>query len=558
MDRNEDDRTGMDPATLRRAVLDHLHFTQAKDLSTATPRDAYVAVARAVWDRLVHRWTSTQRRYRDVDAKRVCYLSMEYLLGRQLESHLLTLGLRKMAELGAREFGLELESLLQQEPDPGLGNGGLGRLAACFMESLATLDLPAVGYGLRYEFGIFRQEIRDGWQVEQPDEWLRRGNPWEIQRPEYTMTVPFGGRVVQGIDPDGRFRVRWKDAHRIHGIPYDMPVPGFGTNTVHTLRLWSAHATEQFDLRLFNDGDYRRAVEQKAVDEALTKVLYPSDSNPEGKRLRLMQQWFFVCCSVADVLRRHLRDHETPADLADKVALQLNDTHPSLAVAELMRVLVDQHEMDWDQAWQITTATCGYTNHTLLPEALERWSIELFAEMLPRHLQIVQEIDRRFLRQVHVHSKGDAELAQRVAIVDEEHGQLRMAHLAVVGSHRVNGVAELHGQLLREQLMPEMDALFPGRFTHQTNGVTPRRFLLQCNPGLADILDRRVGKGWVQDMDRLVGLLQFEDDPELHAELAAVRRANKVRLDERLRAWGGPGVDPDLLLDVQVKRIHEY
>ncbi len=553
-----DDRTGMDAETLRRAVLDHLTFTLAKDVSSATHNDAYLAVAGAVWDRLVHRWVSTQRRYAELDVKRVYYLSLEYLLGKQLEHNLLTLGLRDLAVHGAREFGLELDQLFDMEDDPGLGNGGLGRLAACFMDSLATLGLPAMGYGIRYEYGIFRQEVKDGWQVEVPDEWLRSGNPWEIRRPEYTVSVPFGGVVEEGVDPDGRFRVRWKPRHRILGVPYDTPVAGFGTNTVHTLRLWSAHASEQFDLRLFNEGDYRRAVEQKALDEALSKVLYPNDTSVEGKRLRLEQQWFFVCCSLHDLVRRYLRSHDTFDAFADKVAVQLNDTHPSLAVAELMRIFVDQHEIPWDRAWELTVASTGYTNHTLLPEALERWSVAMFEALLPRHLQIIREIDRRFLRQVHVWSGGDDDVAHKLAIVDEEHGQIRMAHLAVVGSHAVNGVAELHGRLIREHLMPQFAKLWPHKFGHQTNGVTPRRFVLQSNPTLAQLLDGRLGKGWVTDLDLLRGLLPHEGDDELQRALAAVKRTNKERLSESLVRWGLAPIHPDTLLDVQVKRIHEY
>ncbi len=553
-----DDRTGMDAATLRRAVLDHLNFTLCKDVPSATANDAYLAVAHTVWDRLVHRWMSTQHRYADLDVKRVYYLSLEYLLGKQLESNLLTLGIRELAALGAKEFGIDLETLLEQEDDPGLGNGGLGRLAACFMDSLATLGYPAMGYGLRYEYGIFRQEIKDGWQVEHPDEWLRRGNPWEIRRPEYTVTVPFGGHVEDGVDPDGKYRVRWKAKHHILGVPYDVPIAGFGTNTVHTLRLWSAYASEQFDLRVFNEGDYRRAVEQKTLDEALSKVLYPNDTSVEGKRLRLEQQWFFVCCSLSDLVRRYLRKHTTFDAFADKVAVQLNDTHPSLAVAELMRLLVDVHELEWDDAWRITVASTGYTNHTLMPEALERWPVWMFEQQLPRHLQIIREIDRRFLRHVHVWSRGDEEVSRKLAIVDEQHGQIRMAHLAVVGSHAVNGVAELHGRLIRENLMPGFAALWPKKFSHQTNGVTPRRFLLQCNPDLAALLDARVGKGWVTDLDALRGLLPHEDSADLHAELALVKRANKVRLSNALQHWGQQPIDPDALLDVQVKRIHEY
>ncbi|MEQ1570100.1 MAG: glycogen/starch/alpha-glucan phosphorylase, partial [Myxococcota bacterium] len=563
----DDDRTGMDPATLRRAVVDHLRFTLARDLDSATECDVYLAFAHGVRDRLVHRWMSTMRRYAELDVKRVYYLSAEYLLGRQLESNLLALGVRDLARQGLADYQLDrpshraevkLEQVFEQEADPGLGNGGLGRLAACFLDSLATLSLPAMGYGLRYEYGIFQQEIVDGWQVEHPDDWLRRGWPWEIVRPEYTVSVPFGGHVEQGVDASGRFEARWVEGYRIHGVPFDTPIAGYDTTTVHTLRLWRAQASEQFDLALFNEGDYRRAVERKALDEALSKVLYPKDTSPEGKELRLKQQYFFVCCSIHDVLRRYLKDHTDLRRLPDHAALQLNDTHPAIAVAELMRVLVDREHVDWDDAWQVTVAVCGYTNHTLLPEALERWPVEMFERLLPRHLQIIREIDRRFLRAVHVWSKGDAEVARRMAIVDDRGGQVRMAHLAVVGSHLVNGVAELHGRLLREEVLDDFAAMMPERFTHVTNGVTPRRWLLQCNPDLASALDRRLGPGWATDLDRLRGLLAHEDDPELHRELFAIKRANKVRLAERVERWARVKLDPDTLFDVQVKRIHEY
>ncbi|MEQ1505261.1 MAG: glycogen/starch/alpha-glucan phosphorylase, partial [Myxococcota bacterium] len=547
-----------DRVTLERAVLDHLRFTQAKDPPSATITDAYLALAYAVRDRLVHRWTATLREYTHRDTKRVYYLSAEYLLGRQLEANLLTLGVRAQAEEGASSYGTTLDQLIEEEPDPGLGNGGLGRLAACFMDSLATLELPAMGYGLRYEFGIFRQDLVNGWQVEHPDEWLRRGNPWEIRRPEYTVSVPFGGAVEHTVDHDGRFRARWHDGYRILGVPYDMPIAGFGTNTVHTLRLWSAQASEQFDLAVFNDGDYRRAVERKALDEALSKVLYPKDTSPEGRELRLKQQYFFTCCSISDILRRYKRHHTDFGAFASKVAIQLNDTHPAIAVAELMRVLVDREDLPWDTAWELTVAVCGYTNHTLLPEALEKWPLALFERLLPRHVEILREIDRRFLRVVHVWSKGDPELGKRMAIVDEQGQQVRMAHLAVIGSHTINGVAELHGRLLREDVLGDFARLWPERFTHVTNGVTPRRWLLQCNPALSAELTRRLGTGWVTDLDRLRGLLASEEDPELHATLAAIKRANKLRLVASMRGWTGVELDPDTLFDVQIKRIHEY
>jgi starch phosphorylase len=553
-----DDRTGMDPVTLRRAMLDHLRFTRAKDLLSATLSDVYHAVSHTVRDRLVHRWMSTRRRYDELDVKRVYYLSAEYLLGRQLEANLLNLGLHTLASEQLGRNGLSLGSVLDQEADPGLGNGGLGRLAACFMDSLATLDLPAVGYGIRYEFGIFRQAFEDGRQIEHPDEWLRNGNPWEITRPESSVTVPFGGKVEEGTDADGEFRVIWRDDHRVHGVPYDTPIAGFGTNTVHTLRLWSARASEQFDLKVFNDGDYRRAVERKTLDESVSKVLYPNDQSVEGRELRFKQQYFFVCCSVHDIVRRYTKRHAQFESFPDKVAIQLNDTHPAITIVELMRILVDREGLNWDRAWELTTASVGYTNHTLLPEALEQWPVELFEKLLPRHLQIIREVDRRFLRTVHVTSKGDTARMQRMGVIDEAAQMVRMAHLSVVGSHKVNGVAELHTQLLRDRLMGDFSALWPDRFLNQTNGVTTRRWLLQCNPSLATLLTARVGPGWETDLERASGLLDHLDDAGFLEEVRRAKRINKLLLVRRVRQWTRRHMDPDAMFDVQIKRIHEY
>ncbi len=556
--RVSDDRTGMDPATLRHAVLDHLRFTRAKDLHSATLTDLYHAVSHGVRDRLVHRWIATQRTYAEQDVKRVYYLSAEYLLGRQLEANLIALGVRELAEEGLAEEGIRLDQVLEQEEDPGLGNGGLGRLAACFMDSLASLRLPGMGYGIRYEFGIFRQEIVDGWQVEHPDEWLRNGNPWEIARPEYTVEVPFGGRVDQWVDASGDFQVRWVPERFVLGVPYDTPVAGFGADThnVNTLRLWSARASEAFDLAVFNDGDYRRAVEGKALDESISKVLYPNDHSPEGRALRLKQQFFFVCCSIQDMLRRYRRTHDDLEQLPEGVAIQLNDTHPAVAVAELMRVLVDLEGLPWDRAWRLTRGTLSYTNHTLLPEALERWDVELFRRLLPRHLQIIEEIDRRHLREVHVRAPWDDALKRRVAIVQDD--GVHMAHLSVVGSHTVNGVAALHSELLKERVLQDFAWLYPARFTNQTNGVTPRRWLVQCNPELAAELTARLGDGWQTDLGRLRELQPLVDEPEFLARLTDIKAIQKRRLAEWMQVHHNVHIDPETLFDVQVKRIHEY
>lgn len=552
----EDDRTGLSPETLRRAVLDHLRYTQAKSLTTATALDVYHALAHTARDRLVHRWIETQRTYAEHDVKRVYYLSAEYLLGRQLEANLLSLGLYDVAAEGLAAYDIDLLDVFEQEPDPGLGNGGLGRLAACFMDSLANLELPGMGYGIRYEFGIFRQEIERGWQVEQPDEWLRNGNPWEISRPEYTVPVRFGGYVEQWVDADGRFQAEWIPEEVVLGVPYDTPVAGFRNNTVNTLRLWAARASEEFDLQVFNDGDYRRAVEQKALSESISKVLYPKDTTPEGKALRLRQQYFFVACSLHDLIRRHKARHKTLEGLADKAAVQLNDTHPAIAVAELMRLLVDREKLEWDDAWRITRATIAYTNHTLLPEALETWPEDLIAELLPRHLQIIREIDRRFRREVHVFDPSDHARPHRMGIVEQ--GQVRMAHLSVAGSHTVNGVAELHSQLLKDRVLREFAEIWPDRFTNVTNGVTPRRWLLQCNRPLSDAITTRVGRAWVTDLTQLTQLEPLVDDSGFLAEIRDIKHGNKRRLEGWLKQHCDIALDPAAIFDVQIKRIHEY
>lgn len=549
----------MSPETLRRAVLDHLMFTCSKDLHNATHLDVFFALAYTVRDRLMARWMATQRTYREVDPKRVYYLSAEFLPGRFLANNLINFGLYDLAEEGLKEYGIELSAVLEQEADPGLGNGGLGRLAACFLDSMATLQLPGYGYGIRYEFGIFRQEIQDGQQVEQPDAWLRHGTPWEIERPEYTVNIQFGGNVVQMQGPDGRLRTRWTGSQRVLGVPYDYPIAGYGNHTVNTLRLWRARASEEFDLEVFNDGDYRRAVEEKALTESISKVLYPKDDSLAGKELRLKQQYFFSACSIHDIVRRYLKKHRTFDMFPSKVAIQLNDTHPAVTVAELMRVLLDDHDMAWEPAWEITTATLGYTNHTLLPEALEKWPLPLFERLLPRHLQIIFEINHRFLRDVHVRTGGDDAIKQRMSIVEEgEPKHLRMAHLAVVGSHSVNGVAALHSELVRTRVLRDFAQFWPTRFNNKTNGVTPRRWLYLCNHALGKLITSRIGDGWVTDLSRLRALEDHIDDASFMDEVKAAKRTNKERLASILHARHGLDIDPDMLFDVQVKRIHEY
>ena len=556
----DDDRIGMSPDALRRAVLDHLRFTRAKDIRSATLVDVYHALAHAARDRLVYRWIRTQRTYGRRNVKRAYYLSAEYLLGRQLARNLHNLGLYEVARAGLAEYGLELEDVLAEEEDPGLGNGGLGRLAACFLDSMATLRYPGMGYGIRYEFGIFRQAIHNGWQEERPDTWLRKGNPWEIARPEYAVPVRFGGTLQQWVDEDGRQRVRWYGGETVVGVPFDTPIAGFRSETVNTLRLWAARATEEFELAVFNEGDYRRAVEQKALSESISKVLYPQDDTVEGKELRLKQQYFFVSCSIRDILRRFKQlDGKDLAVLPERAAIQLNDTHPAIAVAELMRILIDEELLEWDTAWSITRRTIAYTNHTLLPEALECWSLALFERLLPRQLQIIYEINHRFLRRVHMWAPNDHERQRRMSIVDEDPPrQLRMAHLAVVGSHAINGVAALHSQLLQTRVLTDLAQMFPNRFTNVTNGVTPRRWLLECNMPLANALTERLGLGWVTDLSLLTGLEPLVDDPAFLQELAAIKRTNKVRLARYVARYLNQSIDPDSLFDVQVKRIHEY
>lgn len=555
----EDDRTGMHPDTLRRAVLDHLHYTCMKDPGSATIRDVYESVAHAVRDRLVQRWIRTQRSYYDQDVKRVYYLSAEFLLGRLLAQNLMSLGVMDLARSMLRSYDLDLNHIIEQELDPGLGNGGLGRLAACFLDSLATLGYPGYGYGIRYEFGIFHQEIRDGWQVERGDAWLRYGTPWEIARHEYTATVNFYGRVEETLDEEGNLHVQWVDTNKVLGVPYDTPVAGYGNGTVNTLRLWAARATKEFDFGVFNDGDYRRAVESKAISESISKVLYPNDTSEEGRELRLKQQYFFVCCSLRDVMRRYRKTNKTLDAFPDKVALHLNDTHPAITVAELMRVLLDVERLSWSQAWDITQRTVAFTNHTLLPEALEEWPAEMFERLLPRHAKLIYEINRRFLRQVEIHSPGDQARMDRMSIVSPtEPTKIRMAHLAVVGSHSVNGVAKLHSELIVQKLMPDFAEMFPQRFNNKTNGVTPRRWILGANPRLAEAITRRIGDGWVTELEQLEQLAPFADDIDFLRVLQTIKRQNKVELATLVHRREGTSIDPDSMFDVQIKRLHEY
>ncbi len=539
--------------------LHHVRFTQAEGWESATPHDHFNALALSVRDRIVDRMIATQRTYHERDVKRVYYLSMEYLLGRSLRNNLVCLGLWESARDGLAQYGIDIDQLCEIEPDAGLGNGGLGRLAACYIDSAATLELPVYGYGIRYEYGIFEQGIEDGWQVEHPDYWLRFGSPWEIARPEFTTPVRFYGHVEAAEDDQGRFRPKWRGYRTVMGLPYDVPIVGTGVNTVNLLRLWSARASETFDLPAFNRGGYVEAVREKALSETISKVLYPSDEIAAGRELRVEQQYFFVACTLSDILRRYERTHDSLDALPDKVAIQLNDTHPALAVAELMRILVDERGLEWERAWALTEPCFGYTNHTLLPEALEVWPVELLGRVLPRHLQIIFEINARFLKQVERRWPGDAERMRRMSLIQEDEPKsVRMAHLAIVGSHAVNGVAALHTELIRSRLVPDFAELWPGKFSNKTNGVTPRRWLAACNPALAALITEHIGDGWVRDLDRLRRLEPLADDPAFQKRFRAIKQENKRRLARRIARHAGLRVSEEALFDVQVKRLHEY
>jgi starch phosphorylase len=556
----EDDRTGMHPVVLRRAFTDHVQFSRSRDLESSTPYDRYIALSLSVRDRLVQRWVETQQAYRKADVKRAYYLSAEFLLGRALVSNLQALDVYEAYRAVLSDLGLDLDLLVDLEPDAGLGNGGLGRLAACILESTATLGFPCSGYGIRYEFGIFEQAIRDGYQVERADEWLRFGNPWEIERPEYTVTVSFGGRTEQVGDGHGGFRVVWLPADQVHGVPYDTPIAGFHSNTVNTLRLWGARAGQDFDFGLFNSGDYVSAVQAKNASEVISKVLYPNDNFEAGKELRLRQEYFFVACSIHDIVRRYKANHKSFDHFAEKVAIQLNDTHPAIGIAELMRVLIDNEGVPWAAAWKQTVAAFGYTNHTLLPEALERWPVSIFGRLLPRHLEIIVEINRRFLRQVMDAFPQDQDRPARLAIIEDgPEPRVRMAYLAVVGSHSVNGVAKLHSELLQTDLLRDFHELYPERFNNKTNGVTPRRWLLACNPRLAALITERTGSSkWVTHLEHLKDLEPHVADKGFLEQLRAVKRANKEALAKLIDAELGIRIDPGSLFDVQIKRLHEY
>jgi glycogen phosphorylase len=555
-------RTGIGVDEIAAALTENLHCLQGRSPRYATPTDWYSALAYTVRDRLLDRFVATIEDVveRHAAVKVVAYLSAEFLTGPHLGNSLLNVGIWDAAQQALARIGQDLSVLLKQEEEPGLGNGGLGRLAACYMDSLATLNVPAIGYGIRYEFGIFDQTIRDGWQVEITDKWLRFGNPWEIVRADVAFDVKLGGRTEHFRDAGGRARVRWVPDHMVKGIAYDTPVPGYRTPTTNLLRLWKAEAAESFDFDAFNVGDYYGAVDQKVASETISKVLYPNDEPEAGKQLRLTQQYFFVSCSLQDIIRLHQLRGKRLNELPAYWAAQLNDTHPSIAIAELMRLLVDEHEMDWDEAWAITQQTCSYTNHTLLVEALEKWPVALLGKLLPRHLEIIYEINRRFLDNVRRRFPGDDGLVQRLSLIDEGGARyVRMAHLACVGSHAINGVAALHTDLLQQTVLRDFHAVAPDRFFNVTNGVTPRRWIALCNPGLSALITRQIGERWISDLENEIRRIEpLATDRGFQQEWQAVKAANKRALASVIKERTGIAVDPQSLFDIQVKRLHEY
>ena len=555
----EDPRTGLSKDEIKKAFLDSLFYVQGKFPALATRTDYHLALAYLVRDRLLQRWISTAAAYTQQGARTIAYLSAEFLMGPHLGNNLINLGIFSQVRQAVTELGLDFDELLYIEEEPGLGNGGLGRLAACFLDSMATLELPALGYGIRYEFGIFYQEIADGWQVEKTDKWLRHGNPWEIVRPEWTVQVRLGGSTERYRNADGKERVRWVPARIVNGIPYDTPILGYRTHTANTLRLWRAEAPESFDFEQFNRGDYYGAVNRKIVSENITKVLYPNDEQIQGKELRLEQQYFFVACSLQDMLRI-MRTQKLPLSrFHEKFAIQLNDTHPAIAVAELMRLLVDEQDMEWKDAWEITRKSLAYTNHTLLPEALERWPLDLLGRILPRHLEIIYEINAIFLEEVQRRFPNDPALIARLSLIDE-YGErhVRMANLACVGCHAINGVAQLHSELLKKDVLRDFHALWPQKFSNKTNGVTPRRFVALSNPSLASLITEAIGDGWLRDLDMLRGLEPLAQDTAFHKAWREIKLENKRVLSALLRRRTGVAADPNSLFDIQVKRIHEY
>lgn len=555
----EDDRTGLSVETLKRAFADNLFYIQGKFPEIASKHDYYMALAYTVRDRLLRRWLNTAETYARNSCRTVAYMSAEFLMGPQLGNNLINLGIYDQVNQAMQELGLDLRELLEEEEEPGLGNGGLGRLAACYLDSLATLEIPSLGYGIRYEFGIFDQDIKDGWQVEITDKWLSAGNPWEIARPEWAVEVKLGGRTELRADEHGRYKVVWFPDKVVKGIPYDTPILGYKTNTANTLRLWKAEAVESFDFYAFNSGDYLGAVQEKSVSENISKVLYPNDNSAQGKELRLAQQIFFVSCSLKDMMRTMQRQNIPLEQFAEKFVIQLNDTHPSVAIPELMRLLIDEHDMSWDKAWGITSKTFAYTNHTLLPEALERWPISLFGRMLPRHLEIIYEINNHFLDEVRMKFPDDVDKLRRMSLIDESGERyVRMAFLACVGSYSINGVAALHTELLQKDVLHDFYEMYPEKFNNKTNGITPRRFMVLSNPRLCKLLHSKVSDDWVKNLDELRKLEAFADDPEFRQQWRQMKQEIKQDVVDYIKQTTGIDVNVNSMFDIQAKRFHEY
>jgi glycogen phosphorylase len=551
--------TRFNPEPLRESILRHIHYALARPGGNLVPRELFKPLSLTIRDYLIDGLLKTERHYREAKVKRLGYLSMEFLMGRWLSDNLCNLGLGEQCRAVLAEFGVKLEDVLEVEPDAGLGNGGLGRLAACFLESLATMGMPGFGYGIDYEYGMFRQEIVGGFQREKPDQWKSEGTPFYIERPQDFCTVPMYGRLQSSRDSHGNRRQSWVDSKIVVGVPNDMPVAGYGGNTVNFLRLFTARASEDFDIEIFNRGDYIRAVEQKIASENISRVLYPSDSVLSGKELRLNQEYFLVACALRDILRYYMSTHTGFDNLPSKVAIQMNDTHPSLCVAELMRFLVDENSLDWDHAWELTVATLGYTNHTLLPEALEKWPVSLIERVLPRHTEIIFGINHQFLRTVARSWPGDMDRQRRMSIIEEgPEKQVRMANLAIVGSHAINGVSRLHSELIKSALVPDFAQLWPERFSNKTNGVAPRRWILKANPGLSALLTRTVGEKWITDLERVRAIEKNAGDPAFREEFRAIKRRNKEKLAREVFNTTAVAIDPHSMFDVHVKRIHEY
>ncbi len=545
---------------LKQSIGNHLKYSQARDWQSSTPLDQYNSGALAVRDRLVERWISTQNKYHEKDPKRIYYLSMEFLVGRALSNYLVNLDFKNEFYRALKELGIRLEDLEENDIEAGLGNGGLGRLAACYLDSMATLGLPAYGYGIRYEFGIFYQKIINGFQVETADNWLRKGNPWEIPRPDYMYPVKFYGTTRQGTDEEGQPITEWVDTHDdVMAMAYDIPIPGYHNETVNNLRLWGARSTREFDLGVFNEGDYVQAVNRKHESETISKVLYPNDQNMWGKELRLKQEYFFVSASLQDIIRRYKRTHATYGQFSNKVAIQLNDAHPALAIPELMRLLVDEGRRPWEEAWEITVQAFAFTNHTVQPEALEKWTVGLLERVLPRHLEIIYEINHRFLRKARKQFPKDGKRIERLSLVEEQPVKsIRMSNMAIVGSHAVNGVAQLHSHILKTKVFKDYHELFPDRFHNITNGITQRLWLKSCNPELADLITKTVGEEWTTRLELLRQLLPYVKDQDFRRQWRQVKQNNKVRLARHVREELSIELNPDSLFDVQVKRIHEY